>query len=370
MHKRVFFDDLKVTHHQSTVVQSNNYYPFGLQHNTSWTRSTERKNNRLYNAGSELNEQTKNYETFYRDYDPALGRFNQIDPLASKYSSLTPYNFGFNDPVFWNDPSGADPWDDFWAAVYAQLEDLGSSGATSWTSGGGWTDVQGGGFNAGADYNTQHNSWGNTYFQNEGASYIAMDAMNHGASWEQAVTIVEGSGFEEDGFTFLNEVIVTATSTSVAQNGGDPLRIRIYSPMLSDKIANATSPEEAIRIATYGSTNAFVNANGEKSSWAERQFRKLHPASLIKFPAGGSAVDVSPGASGFGQDIVFQGLNFETGQFQDIYTLPYWNQDRKDAIGNVGIGIFNMLYFIITKQSLDPFVSGVPIYLPDENKIY
>ena len=59
-----------------------NYYPFGMQHASSWTRATSMKNNRLYNAASELNEQTKNYETFYRDYDPAIGRFNQIDPLA------------------------------------------------------------------------------------------------------------------------------------------------------------------------------------------------------------------------------------------------------------------------------------------------
>ena len=67
------------------------------------------KNNRLYNAGSELNEQTKNYETFYRDYDPALGRFNQIDPLASSFGNWTPYNYAFNDPVAFNDPNGDFP---------------------------------------------------------------------------------------------------------------------------------------------------------------------------------------------------------------------------------------------------------------------
>ncbi|MFN3841620.1 MAG: hypothetical protein ACK4RF_13015, partial [Cyclobacteriaceae bacterium] len=41
---------------------------------------------------------------------PALGRMNAVDPMASKYASLTPYNYAFNDPVFWNDPLGADPW--------------------------------------------------------------------------------------------------------------------------------------------------------------------------------------------------------------------------------------------------------------------
>ena len=87
----------------------NNYYPFGLQHDNSWTRPTDLKNNFLYNAGSELNEQTKNYETFCRDYDPALGRFNQIDPLASSFSSWNPYQYAFNDPVALNDPNGDYP---------------------------------------------------------------------------------------------------------------------------------------------------------------------------------------------------------------------------------------------------------------------
>jgi hypothetical protein len=33
--------------------------------------------------------------------------------MAGKYGSLTPYNYAFNDPVYWNDPGGADPGD-FW----------------------------------------------------------------------------------------------------------------------------------------------------------------------------------------------------------------------------------------------------------------
>jgi hypothetical protein len=34
---------------------------------------------------------------------------NQVDPVASKYASLTPYNYSFNDPVGFNDPAGDDP---------------------------------------------------------------------------------------------------------------------------------------------------------------------------------------------------------------------------------------------------------------------
>ena len=68
-------------------------------------------NNFLYNAGSELNKTTSNYEMFFREYDPALGRMMSVDPVAGKYSSLTPYNYAFNDPVTYNDPLGDDASD-------------------------------------------------------------------------------------------------------------------------------------------------------------------------------------------------------------------------------------------------------------------
>ena len=65
----------------------------------------------FYNAGSELNKTTSNYEMFFREYDPALGRMMSVDPVAGKYSSLTPYNYAFNDPVTYNDPLGDDASD-------------------------------------------------------------------------------------------------------------------------------------------------------------------------------------------------------------------------------------------------------------------
>lgn len=42
----------------------------------------------------------------WRQYDSAIGRFNVVDPLAEKKYDNTPYRFGFNNPVFWFDPTG------------------------------------------------------------------------------------------------------------------------------------------------------------------------------------------------------------------------------------------------------------------------
>lgn len=109
----VYFDDMKIIHTRSKVVQYNEYYPFGQQTANSWTRENTTGNQFLANGGTELNSTSSLYDLAFRNYDPVLGRMNGVDPMATKYASLTPYNFSFNDPVTFTDPSGADPWDEF-----------------------------------------------------------------------------------------------------------------------------------------------------------------------------------------------------------------------------------------------------------------
>ena len=82
----------------ASVKKRHDYYPFGMQTGDSWVADNTESNNYLFNAGSEQNSTTGNYQTFFRDYDPALGRMTGIDIMASKYSSVSPYNYAFNDP--------------------------------------------------------------------------------------------------------------------------------------------------------------------------------------------------------------------------------------------------------------------------------
>src|ERR1051326_137052 len=70
-------------------------------------RENATANRFLSNGGTELNTTSQVYDLDYRSYDPVLGRMNQIDPMADKFSSITPFNFALNDPVFWKDPGGA-----------------------------------------------------------------------------------------------------------------------------------------------------------------------------------------------------------------------------------------------------------------------
>lgn len=95
---------------EASVKKRYDYYPFGMSTADSWTADNTSANNYLYNAGSEKNTTTNNYQTAFRDYDPAVGRMTGVDIMAGKYSSVSPYNYAFNDPVGLNDPTGADPY--------------------------------------------------------------------------------------------------------------------------------------------------------------------------------------------------------------------------------------------------------------------
>ena len=85
-------------------------YPFGLSHNQNPNR--ELNNKYLYN-GKELNDELglKWYHYGSRYYDPALARWSVVDPASSKYSSLSPYSYAFNNPIIFLDPDGEDPID-------------------------------------------------------------------------------------------------------------------------------------------------------------------------------------------------------------------------------------------------------------------
>lgn len=101
------------------ILSETHYYPFGMNMEGPWMQNAGRENPYLYN-GKELNavaerrsRQTCGKEFGLdwlsygaREYDPSIGRFMTIDRFAEKYTSMTPYQYGANNPIKFIDVNG------------------------------------------------------------------------------------------------------------------------------------------------------------------------------------------------------------------------------------------------------------------------
>ncbi len=105
-HTRVF------TSTQGIVRQATDYSPFGVQLQTRNLFLTVLGNvpyrygfNGM-EADPEVKGQGNSYTTEFRQYDPRLGRWLTLDPLAPFAPSWTPYRYGFDNPLVFTDMNG------------------------------------------------------------------------------------------------------------------------------------------------------------------------------------------------------------------------------------------------------------------------
>lgn len=76
-------------------IQETDYYAFGLD----IQRSLSGTENKYQYNGKEKQDQEKMYDYGARFYDPVIGRWNVVDPMAEKLYSVNPYNYTDNSPV-------------------------------------------------------------------------------------------------------------------------------------------------------------------------------------------------------------------------------------------------------------------------------
>ncbi len=106
-----------VVNSSGTVLQSTDYYPFGL----AFSDANITNNRYLYN-GKELENYTigSSYlgtlDYGARHYDPRIGRWTIPDPMAEKYYGLTIYNYCSDNPLFFIDPLGTN-----WYSYYDEF---------------------------------------------------------------------------------------------------------------------------------------------------------------------------------------------------------------------------------------------------------
>ena len=91
-----------------TVLEKNDYYPFGLRHaNSSYALTAS--NRYKFNGKEDQTTGSLNLLDYgARMYDGQIGRWFSIDQLAEKYYSTSPYVYCANNPVRNIDPTGMD----------------------------------------------------------------------------------------------------------------------------------------------------------------------------------------------------------------------------------------------------------------------
>ena len=103
----VYFDDFKVTQLKSPVIQTDDYYPFGLKFNSFSREGSVPNTLKLFQDQEHIDDLGLNWDSFkWRNYQPEIGRFFNVDPLAEKYVYNSPYAFAENKVITFRELEG------------------------------------------------------------------------------------------------------------------------------------------------------------------------------------------------------------------------------------------------------------------------
>ena len=109
----VYFDDIVVHHKSGPVLEINNYRAFGTEIATLSAKAYGKLANKYKYNGKELQNKEfsdgsgiDEYDYGARHYDPLLGRWMVVDPLAETSRRWSVYNYYYNNQLGFTDPDG------------------------------------------------------------------------------------------------------------------------------------------------------------------------------------------------------------------------------------------------------------------------
>ncbi len=138
---RVVFNDQYpdglIKEHLGEILQEHHHYPFGLEwgpvygnpptagNSIAWYWQAGDDEHRFRYNGKEFHGHEINWLDYgARWYDPVIGRWGQVDPLAEKYANISLFSYVSNNPVLFVDSDGmkiVNPYEEY--SQYAGLEE-------------------------------------------------------------------------------------------------------------------------------------------------------------------------------------------------------------------------------------------------------
>jgi RHS repeat-associated protein len=236
---RISFEESATSPGTAVVRQENSYYAFGLvMPNSPVGTPAITDNKQLYNGGSEWQNDFSNlpdyYQTFYRNYDAALGRFVAVDPMAEVTESLSSYHYADNNPITYNDPMGNNVYhyniDPFSPGFNSQVGDI-------------WSDPGNPAAGGGAGAN------GDARAANAGTNGDSGDGSGGGS----------GGGSNARFYAMYNAAYNAAVS-------GNPLDVEQYAATYGRTVDIFVNNDGEVSLGT-GGKNSYINIQGSDNSW-------------------------------------------------------------------------------------------------------
>jgi RHS repeat-associated protein len=264
----VWFDNFRLLSTGSLLVQETHFDPWGLElTGIGYEYAGVKKNKYLYN-GKELIEDNglQYYDYGARMYDPVVARFFTLDPKTEVYNSWSPYLYGANNPIRFEDTNGEGPGDRVLGFLVAVVDNT-FGGLTPAREIGARFVSEGGA----SDYNSGQNA-GDIFSISMGAAMI--DGGSATAAGGAVVTAVSGgTASPASGTAVVGGLAVAAEGAILGASGATSLinqKGRVNAEGNSSKYENSTNKNSEHNRSTDVKKEQF-GKNLEDSGYSKSQ---------------------------------------------------------------------------------------------------